>query len=251
MNLSLSLDAKEVLFHLNYMGYRNVSREQLKSFCVGKIVVCLCFESLLIQIFADLKKLIKYESSPRESTEINIQAGPSSVNIQRLFEAHTITSKAKEKAAESSKTKDQQQKTQQRHLHIQHRVRPVILREIPEDKEINDENKTEHRPKSAGTTRTVATDRPRQTPVAVPARKSQKNPEKADKENIPEPPSKSKMWIRPKSGSEATKKLLKRNDPVALYQKYQKDWEKFKINICESSHSDLRWKIREQMMGNN
>lgn len=36
MNLSLSLDAKDVLFHLNYMGYRNVSREQLKSFMFGK-----------------------------------------------------------------------------------------------------------------------------------------------------------------------------------------------------------------------
>lgn len=36
MNLSLSLDAKEVLFHLNYMGYRNVSKEQLKGFMLGK-----------------------------------------------------------------------------------------------------------------------------------------------------------------------------------------------------------------------
>lgn len=206
----------------------------------------------LIWIFADLKKLIKYESSPRESTEINIQTGPSSINIQRLFEAHTITSKAKEKAGESSKSKDQQQKAQQqqRHIHIQHRVRPVTLREIPEIKEIIEENKTELRPKSAGTTRTAVAEKPRQTPAAVPVKKLQKNSERADKENIPEP-TKSKMWIRPKSGSQATKKLLKRNDPVALYQAYQKDWEKFKNNICESSHSDLRWKIREQMMGNN
>jgi hypothetical protein len=36
MNLSLSLDAKEVLFHLNYMGYRNISKEQLKYFMFGE-----------------------------------------------------------------------------------------------------------------------------------------------------------------------------------------------------------------------
>lgn len=35
MNFSLSLDAKEVLFHLNYMGYRNVTKEQLKYFMTG------------------------------------------------------------------------------------------------------------------------------------------------------------------------------------------------------------------------
>lgn len=43
MELSLSMDAKEVLFHLNYMGYRNVTKEQLKYFMLGKkagISVC-------------------------------------------------------------------------------------------------------------------------------------------------------------------------------------------------------------------
>lgn len=36
MDLSVSLNAKEVLFHLNYMGYRNVTKEQLKYFMLGK-----------------------------------------------------------------------------------------------------------------------------------------------------------------------------------------------------------------------
>lgn len=62
-------------------------------------------------------------------------------------------------------------------------------------------------------------------------------------------PVKSKMWIRPKSGSQAGKPF-KKTDPVSLYQAYKKDWEKFKENICESSHSNLRWSIREKMMGN-
>jgi len=36
MDLTVSLDAREVLFHLNYMGYRNVTKEQLKSFMLGE-----------------------------------------------------------------------------------------------------------------------------------------------------------------------------------------------------------------------
>lgn len=78
---------------------------------------------------------------------------------------------------------------------------------------------------------------------------------KVDKENVPvknenneEQPQKSKMWIRPKS-AQATRagSARKRTDPVALYQEYQKDWARFKDNICESSRSDLRWQIREKM----
>jgi Hydrolethalus syndrome protein 1 C-terminus len=217
----------------------------------------------------DLKKLIKYESSPRESTEINIQAGPSTINIQRLFEAHTITSKTKqkEKAGESSKTHQQQQPppSVQRQIHIQHRLRPATIKEVQELKERNDDKvETEQRParvKSAGTTRKdpIPTEKPKQkTAVFVlDKKKPQRNPEKADKENIPADnaaavPPKSKMWIRPKSGSQVnSRKSVKRTDPVSLYQAYQKDWEKFKNNICESSHSDLRWTIREKMMGNH
>lgn len=88
----------------------------------------------------------------------------------------------------------------------------------------------------------------------IPDRKRQQaKPEVADKENVPSDsrpqPVKSKMWIRPKSGSQA-RKPAKKTDPVSLYQAYQKDWAKFKGNICESSHADLRWSIREKMMGN-
>lgn len=36
MDMSLPLDAREVLFHLNYMGYRNITKEQLKNFMTGK-----------------------------------------------------------------------------------------------------------------------------------------------------------------------------------------------------------------------
>lgn len=34
--MSISLDAREILTHLNSMGYRNVTAEQLKEFMRGK-----------------------------------------------------------------------------------------------------------------------------------------------------------------------------------------------------------------------
>jgi hypothetical protein len=39
MDMSLPLDAREVLFHLNYMGYRNITKEQLKSFMTGELKI--------------------------------------------------------------------------------------------------------------------------------------------------------------------------------------------------------------------
>lgn len=104
-----------------------------------------------------------------------------------------------------------------------------------------------------------------------PSDKNKHSKNEVDKENIAIDtaalhPVKSKMWIRskeiqarPRSASQAgrkpvnkrdPRKPIRKTDPVSLYQAYQKDWEKFKGNICESSHSDLRWSIREKMMGN-
>lgn len=60
----------------------------------------------------------------------------------------------------------------------------------------------------------------------------------------------SKMWIRPKS-AQPVRKSVPKNNPVDLYNAYQKDWLKFKANMCESSHSELRWSIREKMLGTN
>lgn len=76
----------------------------------------------------------------------------------------------------------------------------------------------------------------------------------ADKENIPKnklpdsEPVKSKMWIRPKSAQARSISIKKRNDPVALFQEYQKDWEKFKNNIPGNSRSELRWHVREKLL---
>jgi hydrolethalus syndrome protein 1 len=136
-------------------------------------------------------------------------------------------------------------------------VRPSIITETIEEQEEEQKTRVEKptRNKSADAARRV---RKEPTALVDKPKPSDKKKKQTDKENIPienipsqQPQPKSKMFIRPKSASQSTiRKPLKKNDPVSLYQAYQKDWEKFKPNICESSHSDLRWSIREKMMGN-
>lgn len=215
--------------------------------------------------------MIKYESSPRESTEINIQAGPSSINIQRLFEAHTITSKTKQKAKPKENPKIQKQQVPPPLIQHQQKTHPqrnaaVASKEVTEPK-INKDLRVNQRPSRTNSAENIR--RPSQQQIILPPvertkskplpdqekRKSHRKTENVDKENIPTEnvvvqPQKSKMWIRPKS-AQVARKPTRKTDPVSLYQSYQKDWEKFKSNICESSHSDLRWTIREKMMGNH
>lgn len=208
-------------------------------------------------LFLDLKKMIKYEAgNPQESTEVHIQAGPSSINIQRLFEAHTTASKCKQRAVPKEIPKPPQQQMPQQ----QHRFRIPPIQEASDEHE--DDIRAEQRPirvKSADSARRTI------SRASVPKHNvaDKKRQNQADKENIPidnpsAQPAKSKMWIRPKevpvrpkSGSQIARKPIRKTDPVSLYQAYQKDWAKFKSNICESSHSDLRWSIREKMMGIN
>jgi len=165
---------------------------------------------MLINIL-DLKKLIRFDSQPQKSTtEINFQASVHSVNIQRLFESHTETSKLKqrEKHLTDNNNKQPSEKAKE-HVckHKQHLTR---------EKTSSDIEKRSTKFKD------------------IPKRVSESD--KHDKENIPshvnnqvrdqnnrppsgKEPSKSKMWIRPKS-AQSTRQIntKKRNDPVALYQ---------------------------------
>ena len=215
-----------------------------------------------LSLILDLKRLIKYESDPPvTTTEIHIEAGPSSVNIQRLFEAHTITSK--------SKAKQREKASQPQPPHTattQEKTRP--MRNVPEPKTIPELEKVPQEPKklihqgrvkSADSRRpSVTFEKPREQKkiIAVNKKDAEQKPEQSNKENIPIEPivaplPKAKMWIRPRSGSASTtRKPVRKTDPVSLYQSYKKDWAKFKTNMCESSHSDLRWSIREKLMSN-
>lgn len=205
-------------------------------------------------LILDLKKLIKYEASPRAPAEpVPVEVGPSSVNVRRLFEANTITSKSKQK----EKLKEQQHQDHHQHIQPIPRARSATIYEVAETDE-HQTDKRQTRVKSADAAQQVSRVLNKKPQAPNTMKKPQWNAGQSDKENnpatiAPPPPQpvKSKMWIRPKTaGSQLNKKGLKKTDPVSLYQSYQKDWEKFKSNICESSHADLRWSIREKMMGN-
>jgi len=56
------------------------------------------------------------------------------------------------------------------------------------------------------------------------------------------------LGIRPKITT--ISKMKTSSDPVALYQAYQKEWKRFKSRFPgENDHADLRWSIREKLMG--
>ncbi|XP_070506299.1 centriolar and ciliogenesis-associated protein HYLS1 [Chironomus tepperi] len=229
MDLTVSLDAREVLFHLNYMGYRNVTKEQLKSFMI------------------DLKKLIRYDSQPQKSTtEIQFQAGPHSVNIQRLFESHTETSKLKQR--EKHLTDNNKQTTAEKAKDHKHHVckhKQLLTREKTSSDIEKKSTKFKDIPKKVSESNSHDKEN-------IPKHDNNQEKDQNNRPTTEKDPSKSKMWIRPKSAqSTRQNNPKKRNDPVALYQEYQKDWQKFRSNICESSRSELRWSIREKMLANH
>lgn len=208
--------------------------------------------------YLDLKKLIKYETNPqsqaidklKKAAELQRQQ---SLNIQRLFESQTKSSL--NKIHNNKHPADGSKKTV-----ASAKERKNVDNKLNTGNEKKEKPKTE-RSKSIGefalktkeNKQNLNQDVNKKTAIRKTAN------DNSDKENIPKKDDpiendnvKSKMWIRPKSAP-ATRQLTakKRNDPVALYQEYQKDWAKFKSNICESSRSDLRWQIREKMLSNH
>lgn len=179
-------------------------------------------------MIVDLKKLIKYENNLVRN-EVKIQAGPTNVNIRRMFESQRQIPTQQETEIDDHR-KDKQPKT------INHQ-KTTTTNPKDDPRRIFQTHQQE---------KNVNTTAPKQKTVKLATDHQVKN----DKENIQahdhQPTIKPKGFIRPRSTSQTR---TKKSDPVALYQSYQKDWERFKSNMCESSHSDLRWSIREKMMG--
>lgn len=47
---------------------------------------------------------------------------------------------------------------------------------------------------------------------------------------------------------EVQRNINKKCDPVALYQKYQREWKQISFP-GEAKHSKIRWAVREKMLG--
>lgn len=195
------------------------------------------------------------------STEVKIQSGPANINIRRLFDSQPTNSRQPKpteippsqpavhhiqnlkQIIEEKPDKTHKQSVTQKHKpptntkeHASQRTRKVTVEQRPESAE------SCHRVFSADSHRMSRQEMAKKTSI--------KKQQKTD-ENLPpdQQQKQRKGWIRPRSASQTNKKTktVKKTDPVSLYQSYQKDWQKFRTNICESSHSDLRWSIRERM----
>ncbi|XP_055595610.1 uncharacterized protein LOC129746136 [Uranotaenia lowii] len=200
--MSIPLDAREILNHLNQLGYRNITPQQLKEFQ------------------KDLRKLIKFDTKIRDVATtpvepLSVKAAQQMDTFQRLHTLTTISYNAK-----TSK-----------------KSAPVSC------------------PKAAG--------------VLVPAGGAKNDgaveTDNEEKENAQHPSAAEKvkkqtdrdcaaaaqkMWIRPRSASRASHS--RKNDPVTLYQSYQKDWLRFRNQLPgENTRSDLRWQVRTKLLADN
>lgn len=215
-------------------------------------------KAYLVSTSTDLKKLIKYEDNPIQSTtEVKIQSGPANINIKRMFDSHPSNSRSNRKETvqqqieletNPNKIENKPDKVSKPTTHKHRSVAPVkdhvkSKKVIVEQQQRPESAESCHRIFSADSHRLS-----RQERQEIAKKSNVKKQQKTD-ENIAPTDKHPKGWIRPRSASQTTKKskIIKKTDPVSLFQSYQKDWQKFRTNICESSHSDLRWSIRERM----
>uniref|UniRef100_A0A336LVF2 CSON002108 protein n=1 Tax=Culicoides sonorensis TaxID=179676 RepID=A0A336LVF2_CULSO len=226
----MELDPKEVLFHLNHMGYKNITATQLKDF------------------MKDLKKLIAYETK-------STKCGKGNRNfVQECMKSLTAGAR-KDPSYNSDEGKE---KSGQNFV-------PIDPRPVQKQYENKITKETQNQLKKVS--RGVSTDQRNIEEVQVEGRSVQKTQE--NKENVSRPSSRAskascgtktftvddetsqksddrvKMWIR----TGRPKSLTQRNDPVELYHKYKREWERNKQLIPgDNDHSELRWRIRTKLL---
>lgn len=211
--MSIPLDAREILSHLNQLGYRNITPEQLKEFQ------------------KDLRKLIKFDtriSGPATvDQEALVRAAQQMNTFQRLHTLTTISYNAKVARNVPSKQQQQPQLTMT--------VEPPARRDNTGQEVVAD---LHHHSRSEVVTPVEQHDGKENQPVGGGKPKKLKG----GKENA----AANKMWIRPRSTSANS---FRKNDPVSLYHAYQKDWTRFKNQLPgENDHSELRWAIRTKLL---
>lgn len=198
--MDIVLDPREVLEHLQELGYRNITKEQL------------------VEFIKDLKKLIKYEqliasrqSSPCEGCTCSCSKRQNKVSAEKNKKVLHDNSGGSYDDSSSSSSSD------------------ICSSELGSVKV------------------KVRTPLPGSYESAENGNQ-QKRPASKCKENVNRCPS--KTFIRPQQARPKSSSAPPRSDPVALYQYYQQMWKQQKLP-GEDPHTDLRWMIREKMLGQN
>ncbi|XP_046962597.1 hydrolethalus syndrome protein 1 homolog [Vanessa cardui] len=171
---------------------------------------------VLKYFITDLKKLIKYDLQHNSDDHSEKTHRTESIGPERLHSASTFSSRTRSKAPNASCPKD-----------CQRPRRVTNLRNIRSAPNIGlqlEEIKTSRRACSC-----VKIEKKTEIPKETPKTPCSNNLIKVPKQQI-----------------------KKKSDPVSLYHYYMSLWEKYKPNVPgENNWADLRWSIRQKMVGNS
>uniref|UniRef100_A0A1Y1LET5 Centriolar and ciliogenesis-associated protein HYLS1 C-terminal domain-containing protein n=1 Tax=Photinus pyralis TaxID=7054 RepID=A0A1Y1LET5_PHOPY len=214
------INPREVLEHLNELGFHNITREQLKVF------------------LQDLKRLIKYESKSKEKEN----EPPCPCNSETTHYALPTKSWL----------------TKQRELG-RGKVLLEVNRPLPHCSA--DGNSTVCSGKNSTRTSGPCSNlSPCGSHCVLYKTHGSSAPDILRIDDIVNPPSRAKScesFCKPKNPVKYKRKTvihprappkITKCDPVTLYHKYQEQWKKYSIP-GESDHADLRWSIRERLLG--
>ncbi|KXJ73213.1 hypothetical protein RP20_CCG016284 [Aedes albopictus] len=206
--MSIPLDAREILSHLNQLGYRHITPEQLKEFQ------------------KDLRKLIKFDTrisgggcGATVDQEALAQAAQQMNTFQRLHTLTTISYNAKV-ARKGSSLVTAQSTTAAAESRRDDRHRPELGTPVEQHHDGKENQMT----------------------TAAGGGKSKSKKLKADKDNS----AANKMWIRPRSTSANSFRKNDPVSLYHAYQKEWTRFKNQLPG--ENDHSDLRWQIRTKLL---
>ncbi|GJQ71362.1 hypothetical protein Trydic_g11093 [Trypoxylus dichotomus] len=217
------INPHDVLQYLNELGYQNITAEQLKEFIL------------------DLKKLIKYDQRIKEEKDNIENVHPHSKHRKEnifasLYETGTTSSKAKE-IPKKEKVISLQIKRPIAEKCFQHKLSSKV------DTLPNSSRSTNELSYSSYSNEQIETT-DGETSENIDRALSQKTKSSVNVDRVGTQTIKAKAsFIRPRLPIKPCK-----SDPVALYHQYQAEWKRQKIP-GENNHSNLRWVIREKMLG--
>lgn len=246
-------DPREVLALLNSLGFIGITAPQLKAFMKDlkmyrkvkerekqqwKEEIKKKILSKQVRVFKEISQELQTERSPstsgsttsnslyREESLINvkIECTPENKENVCLFESDEIGDKL---------SIEKMQKPQR----ISRPCRKDVYDGLREEKSGDLQKKH------------VSSKADRERPASAPERPRQtRRSRSVESEPLCTARSSSKSFIRPWRLHPENKVTNKKSDPVALYQKYQNEWKQLALP-GEERHANVRWAVREKMLG--
>ncbi|XP_015121431.1 uncharacterized protein LOC107044158 [Diachasma alloeum] len=256
-------DPRKVLALLNSLGFVGITAEQLKAFMKDLKMYRKIKERerqqwkdemkrrILQKQRAELSKLLTRTSSP----DIPQEADDSVVEIK----IQCVSDSDKNNKVESEVTKIMTRKT--RPLANRERTAPINPVDVDVSNRSRNRSRTIDEVKTSHNVRNVTPARPasapdlsRPEPRASRSKSSSSEPSKV--QGSPRNPSRcssrsqTKSFIRPWRLNPESQRFPQttKSDPVTLYQNYQKEWKQISFP-GENRHADIRWAVREKMLG--